>query len=212
MPQHWDMSRLPSVLGTDDLTLAELCAARIDGELFRIDDAWAPIDEPDLPGLRAAVVARRAPRALIVERLSAAWVHGAIDAPPQVAQFCVPHRARVAVVTAHAAVVREVTITDDELVSFDGVVCTDRLRTAFDLLRDPSLDDDAVEPVVARMISAIDDLVPRLHERLAGANRLPHRSLALGRLGRAETAVRVEATVRAEYEQRSSAADGFNRR
>ena len=45
------------MLGTDDLPLAELCAARIDGDLFAIDEGWAPIDEPDLPSLRAAVVA-----------------------------------------------------------------------------------------------------------------------------------------------------------
>ena len=61
MPKHGRMARLPMVLGTDDLPIAELCAARLDGELFAIDDGWAPVDEPDLPAFRAAVVALRVP-------------------------------------------------------------------------------------------------------------------------------------------------------
>ncbi|MDF0515202.1 hypothetical protein PX701_16365 [Agromyces sp. H3Y2-19a] len=205
------MARLPAVLGTDDLPLAELCAARIDGELFHIDDAWAPIDEPDLPSLRAAVVARRAPRALIIERLSAAWVHGALDAPPEVAQFCVPHEARVAVVSARAAVVREVSIGDDEIVRHDGIACTDDVRTAFDLLRDPTIGDEPVEQVLARMIAARDGFAGRVRDRLADAHRLPHRARALERLGRAETAVRVEGRLRAEFAREPSSAR-FGRR
>lgn len=201
MAQHGLMARLPAVLGTDDLPLAELCAARIDGELFRIDDAWAPVDEPDLPSLRAAAVAHRAPRALIVERFSAAWVHGALDAAPETAQFCVPHRARVAVVTARASTVREVAIGDDEITVFAGVACTTAVRTAYDVLRDPTSDDETAESVVARMIADRAGFASVVRERLTGANRLPHRRLALERLGRAETAVRVEAAVRASFER-----------
>ena len=84
MPQHGLMARLPAVLDTHDLPLAELCAARLDGELVAIDDGWTPLDEPDLPALRAAVTALRAPRSLVIERMSAAWVHGALAAPPPV--------------------------------------------------------------------------------------------------------------------------------
>lgn len=69
------------MLGTDDLPLAELCAARLDGELVAIGTGWCPVDEPDLPSLRAAAVAPRLPAPLIVERRSAAWVHGALPSP-----------------------------------------------------------------------------------------------------------------------------------
>ena len=34
------MARLPLVLNTDDLPIAELCAARLDGELFAIDAVY----------------------------------------------------------------------------------------------------------------------------------------------------------------------------
>jgi len=180
------MAKLPAVLGTDDLPLAELCAARLDGELFGIDGAWTPVDEPDVPGFRAAVVARRAPRALIVERLSAAWVHGALDAPPPLAQFCVPADSRVALVDAPGCVIREVRIDDADIVQLNGIDCTGVVRTAFDVLRDPSVTDEAAIPVVAALLDANPGTAAAVRERLGRATRMPHKSTALARLDLAQ--------------------------
>jgi hypothetical protein len=191
MPQHGVMSRLPSVLGTHDLPLAELCAARIDGELIAIDDAWAPIDEPDLPSLRAAVVAQRVPRAVVIERRSAAWVHGAVDAPPSIAQFCVPYDERIAMISDRRAQVREVTFADGDVVSFAGVRCTSPLRTAFDLLRDPTLVDDEAVGAVARLTAERPGLAEALRDRLDESRRMPHRASAISRLQRATSGARL---------------------
>ena len=180
------MARLPAVLDTDDLPLAELCAARIDGELFAIDDGWAPVDEPYLPGFRAAVTALRVPRALIIERMSAAWVHGAIVAPPPVAQFCVPLSARIAVIGDPRATVREVRIDDGEITRFGDIRCTTPVRTAFDLLRDPTLDESHAVRAVATLLGARPALGDQVRERLVAATRMPHKTAALARLGRAE--------------------------
>ncbi len=182
MPHDGLMARLPAVLDTDDLPLAELCAARLDGELVAIDDGWAPVDEPDLPGFRAAVTALRAPRSLIIERLSAAWVHGALVAPPPVAQFCVPLSSRIAVISDHRATVREVRIDDDEITWFGDIRCTSVVRTGFDLLRDPVLGDDVAVPVVAAMLAPQVLLEVALRERLDAATRMPHKTAALARL------------------------------
>jgi hypothetical protein len=180
------MARLPSVLGTDHLPLAELCAARLDGELFAIDDGWAPIDEPDLPGFRAAALALRVPRALIIERVSAAWVHGALEVPPAIAQFCVPSSARIAVLADRRATVREVRIDEEDIVVYGGVRCTSVVRTGFDLLRDHSLDDDVVVDVTAALFVPRRALFDELAARLEGAFRMPYRSAALARLRRIE--------------------------
>jgi hypothetical protein len=180
------MARLPLVLGTDDLPIAELCAARLDGELFAIDDGWAPVDEPDLPAFRAAVVALRVPRSLVIERLSAAWVHGGLAVPPAVAQFCVPLSSRIAVISDRRATVREVRIDESEIVEFGRVRCTSVVRTGFDLLREPSLDDDLAEDVVTTLIASRPSLAAGLRHRLEGATRMPHKSTALARLERAE--------------------------
>ena len=181
------MARLPVVLGTDHLPLAELCAARLDGELFAIDQGWAPIDEPDLPAFRAMVTSLRAPRSLIIERLSAAWVHGALGAPPTVAQFCVPLDARIAVLDRPRTLVREVRIGDDEIVRFGELRCTSPIRTAFDLLRDPSLDEGVVVGVVAALQVERPALATALHERLDAAVRMPHKAAARRRLELAES-------------------------
>ena len=183
MPQHGLMSRLPTVLGTDDLPLAELCAARIDGELVAIDDGWAPVDEPDLPSFRAAVVALRVPRALIIERRSAAWVHGALDVPPAVAQFCVPHDERVAVISDHRTQVREVTLGEGDVDDYLGVRCTSAVRTVFDLLRDATSTDEEAISIVARFVAERPDLIEEVDMRLDASRRMPHRALAVERLG-----------------------------
>jgi hypothetical protein len=187
MPQHDLMARLPAVLGTDHLPLAELCAARLDGELFVIDHAWAPVDEPDHPAFRAMVLSMRSPRSLIIERMSAAWVHGAFDDAPTVAQFCVPLDARIAVVDRPRTLVREVRIDDDDIVRFGDHRCTSPTRTAFDLLRDPSLDDDVVVGVVGALQVERPALATALHERLDAAVRMPHRAAARRRLELAES-------------------------
>jgi hypothetical protein len=185
MPQHGLMARLPSVLDTRDLPLAELCAARLDGELVAVDDGWAPLDEPDLPAFRAAVTALRAPRPLVIERMSAAWVHGAIAAPPPVAQFCVPLRARIAVIGDHRALVREVRIDDAEIMRFGDVRCTTPVRTAFDLLRDPVLQEHAILDAVGALAASHPGLVADVRDRFEAAPRMPHKATGLARLRRA---------------------------
>jgi hypothetical protein len=179
------MARLPLVLGTDDLPIAELCAARLDGELFAIDDGWAPVDEPDVPAFRAAVVALRVPRSLVIERLSAAWVHGGLAVPPGVAQFCVPLSSRIAVISDRRVTVREVRLDEAEIVEFGRARCTSVVRTGFDLLRERSLDDEFAEMVVATLIASRPGLAAALLHRLEAARRMPHKSTALARLDRA---------------------------
>ena len=182
------MARLPMVLGTLDLPIAELCAARLDGELFAIDDGWAPVDEPDLPAFRAAVTALRMPRPLVIERMSAAWVHGAVAVPPAVAQFCVPHNARIAPIGDRRAIVREVKLDESEVVELGGIRCTSVLRTGFDLLRDADYDALDGEGVIGALMASRPWLGSALGARLDAATRMPHKSLALARLEHAVAA------------------------
>lgn len=176
------MARLPVLLDTDDLPLAELCAARLDGELMRIGAGWCPIDEPDLPSLRAAAVGPRGQAPLIIARRSAAWVHGALPRPPAVAEYCVPHESRVAARNDPLTVVREVTITESDVVEYGGYRCTTVERTVFDLVRDVAADDAATVTTVRALLAAHPWVGGPVHRRVASAHRLPHRALALRRL------------------------------
>jgi hypothetical protein len=114
-------------------------------------------------------------------------VHGALDAPPRVAQFCVPLDARIAVIDRHRALVREVRIDDDDIVRFGDLRCTSPVRTAFDLLRDPSLDEGVIVGAVAALRVQWPALAATLHERLDAAVRMPHKAAARRRLELAES-------------------------
>ncbi|WP_166548863.1 type IV toxin-antitoxin system AbiEi family antitoxin [Agromyces luteolus] len=182
------MARLPSVLDPDDLPMAELCAARLDGEVMRIGHGWCPVDEPDLPSLRAAAVAPGLPSPFVIERRSAAWVHGALPVPPPVAECCVPHSARVSTRSLPAGMLlREVAITAADIVVIGGVRCTSPDRTAFDLVREAEPVPGAVG-IVAALFAADADAAGRVRSRLELAHRLPHKAAALSRLAAAEDA------------------------
>ncbi|GAA2460607.1 hypothetical protein [Agromyces soli] len=175
------MPRLPDVLDTTEFSLAELCAARIDGELVPVVDRWVAIDAPDVPAVRARALGG-APGGPAIAGWSAAWVHGATPVPPVVAEFCVPHGARVARSRDPRRLVREVAITAADHTMVGGCRCTSLERTAFDLLRDPRYDDRRLAPVLAELVRSDPELPARLRARFAPERRVPHRRLALIRL------------------------------
>jgi hypothetical protein len=127
--------RLPAVLSHPDLPEAELWAAHLDGEVYCLDECFSPIDEAELLANRARALASILPRRLIAERLSAAWLHGTLPFPPAVHQLCADSRARVKPVRSPRFLVREVEITAEEIVTYEGVQVTTPLRTVMDLAR-----------------------------------------------------------------------------
>jgi hypothetical protein len=188
MAKHGRMARLPAVLDVDDLPLAELCAARLDGEVMRLGEGWCPIDEPDLPGLRAAAVVPGLPAPFVVERRSAAWVHGALPVPPPVAECAVPHTERVSTRSIPPRMLlREVAITADEIIELDGIRCTTLDRTVYDLVRDPDATSEVVKTVAA-LLAADRAAGDRVRERIQRAHRMPHKATALARLADAASA------------------------
>ena len=129
------MTRLSAVLTTLDLPLAELCAARLDGELYGLDDAFAPIDSPDGPAERARSIAHYCQGRLIAEQNSAAWIWGARPSPPTYHELCASLGARARPAFPLRTLVREVVIDQTEFVVLQGVPVTTPLRTIVDLAR-----------------------------------------------------------------------------
>ena len=112
----------------DDLPLAELCAARLDGELFAIGDGSAPSTSPTCPELRAMRAVAGAPGGpLIAERHDGGLDLRRARRAAAVAQFCVPLDARVAVIAApRTRSVREVAHRRRRVVWCGGDRCTTR--------------------------------------------------------------------------------------
>jgi hypothetical protein len=127
--------RLPPVLSALDLPLVELQCAALDGELYALDQCFCPIDEFETTHLRAKALGLVLDPRIIAERMSAAWVWGALSAPPRRHQLCVAIGARTRPHPSLNATLREVVISPAEIDTVSGVRVTSRLRTVIDLLR-----------------------------------------------------------------------------
>jgi hypothetical protein len=186
-------SRLRSVLSPRDLPLAELCGARLDGELFTLGDFWCPVDEADdsIRRAQAAGMLTASPRA-IAERMTAAWIYG-LAPEPRRHQFCVHASARMKLVPSPRLHIREVSCPPDQLQAICGLRVTLPLRTAVDLARWPDDPADPACPADAPTVADRIPLIPALvryaghtsvepaRDLLAAPNQ-PFRAQALARL------------------------------
>ena len=125
---------LPSSLTPADLPLAELAAARLDGELFTLAGAWCPVDACDGAQTRADAIARFVPARAVAERLTAAWIFGLAPEPAQ-HQFCVAIGARTHKPDDAAVHLREVRLEATDTQTIGLLRVTTPLRTARDLAR-----------------------------------------------------------------------------
>lgn len=126
---------LPRVLSSQDLPATELQAARLDGELFGIGEAFCPIDEFEDPAHRAAAVLGTRSRRLVAELGTAAWIWGATVRPPSMLEFCARLAARARAGPSRHLTVREVVLDPADITVLGEVRVTSPLRTAVDLAR-----------------------------------------------------------------------------
>ncbi|WP_159078160.1 hypothetical protein [Homoserinimonas hongtaonis] len=127
--------RLSAVLSSHDLPAAELQAARLDGEVYCVDECFSPIDEIDDAAHRAGSLRTLVPRRLIAARETAAWVHGVLINPPVVHHFWSNHDARARPNPSPRLDVRELVLLPSDIVILGGMQVTTPLRTAIDILR-----------------------------------------------------------------------------
>jgi hypothetical protein len=150
---------------------------RLDGQLFPFAGAWCPVDAPETPELRArAIMSGRSPR-LVAELRTAAWIWGALDAPPSPVELCADVRARARVRPGANAVVREVVLPAVDVVRFGDAVVTAPLRTAVDLARAGS--ESGCVPALAEIGRfGLQDAVDALAARVLPGRRRAARVLA----------------------------------
>jgi len=174
--------RLPGVLSASDLPIAELSAARLDGELVPLDECYCPVDAVLGPQQRAEAIARSVPPRLIAERDSAAWVWGALEHPPVVHRLCVDATARMHPPPRSRLAVREVLLAETDTVPLGGIAVTTPLRTASDIVRFDSRfgvrEARTVSALLRMTGSGVDDCARAIEAR----SHLPHKRRALGRL------------------------------
>jgi hypothetical protein len=121
-------------LTVNDLPLAELYAARLDGQVFQVADSWCVVDEIDGCSNRAIAAGRLVPPRAIAEQFTAAWIYG-VGPEPSRHQFCVLIGARTTAVRSPRVQVREIVRSLDDVRTISGVRVTTPVRTAVDLAR-----------------------------------------------------------------------------
>ena len=176
------MSRLPAVLFHLDLPEAELHAAKLDGEVYRVDQCFSPIDEIEERQIRARSLVLSVPGRLIAEQQTAAWIYGALASPPRRHQFCADISARVRPAALVALTIREVVIDVGDLVEVAGLQVTTPLRTVVDLARNSvDFDDDELRMIIRLMRIGrigVDECRIVLNRR----RNLPNKRVAIGRI------------------------------
>lgn len=123
------------------LSVGELSAARLDGHVIELGDAYIPADLPESPDVRASSIAVLVQEGAAACGPSAAWIHGARDTPPPVhhVRRCVERRVRPRV---HPRVVfHDTRVAEADVHALGGILVTTPVRTMCDLAtalhRDP---------------------------------------------------------------------------
>jgi hypothetical protein len=174
--------RLAPVLSVLDLPLAELCSARLDGEVYEVDACYCPVDELASPWLRAAALAAQVPSRLIAERSTAAWVHGAVRTPPRTHEYCVDTVARCHPPALRNVRIREVVLDDRDTVVLAGLRVTTPLRTLCDIARTVADLSPRHETACLGLLALPGVTLAAAREHLAACGALPDKRRALARL------------------------------
>ena len=130
------MTRVGDVLDEGNgIPLAELCAARIDGDVSAIGSAYCPLDAVIDSQLRLRIALRGAPLGTIAAGETAAWVYGALPRLPYRRTLCFDHNQTRRIASSRDFLVRDVVFTPGEVVQTPAGSITSPLRTASDLVR-----------------------------------------------------------------------------
>lgn len=138
---HTALMPSPFLYFVDDrLSAAELSAARLDGDVVDLGDAYIPADAVETAALRAGSLHGLLGDSLAATHLTAAWIHGAIFDPPARHTVQRAVQRRLHAVLNMRLVYRDPAVGIDDLDLIGGVWVTTPARTLGDLVR---VDDHA---------------------------------------------------------------------
>lgn len=160
------------------LSQSELSAARLDGLLIEIGDAYMTPDLPEDAPARLASIAHVIAPGYAACGPSAAWAHGAGNAPPRChhIQRVVAYRPRTAPARDVAVHDRRLDVDDVELIG--GAPVTTAVRTMTDLILGVSRDAE-VTWWAQRLAEVFPDSPRGARERLLARGRMPGKRRAL---------------------------------
>lgn len=157
------------------LTLAELCAARLDGDVAELGVAYTPADTVETVWLRAGSLREMVPANLAVTHLSAAWVHGTLPLPPTRHTVQRAGGRRSPRLADRTLIYRDVEVDAIHVASIAGVLVTTPAKTLSDLLRV----QDAAYHAAAESLARAHPNVARSARLMLESSTLPYKREAL---------------------------------
>ena len=160
----------------DRLSPAELSAARLDGHLVELGEAYIPADAVETRELRAGSLHSLLGDTRAATHLSAAWIHGALNEPParHTVQRAVARRLHH--VLGRRLLYRDLRVDPLDLVRICGVWVTRPVRTLADLSR---VGDDEHARAAEMMADAAPGLAGQASLWLETHGALPNKRAAL---------------------------------
>ncbi|MFS0912724.1 SAM-dependent methyltransferase [Microbacterium sp. 179-I 3D2 NHS] len=165
------------------LSAAELSAARIDGHVVDIGEGYVPADLVETPDVRAGAMAPLVRSGMAAVGPTAAWIHGAGDAPPAVHHLkrAVDRRGRPPV--SGRLVFHDALLAASDLRSIGGIAVSTPVRTMVDLAtalhRDPRMRE-----WMNRLSLVVPDVAAEAAESLRALHRVPGSRAGLAALER----------------------------
>lgn len=165
------------------LTLPELTAARLDGDVVDIGDAYIPADLVESADVRAASIAAIVQPGTAVCGPSAVWVHGACDAPPNTHHLRRAVTRRIRAVQDPRVRYHDTPLPPEDLELIGGVTVTTPERTVIDLAL-AGHRDSALDHWLSVLAAHDPALIGIARERIGSLRRVPGSRRALELLER----------------------------
>jgi len=156
------------------LSAVELSAARLDGHVIEIGEGYMPMDTVEGADARATSVADLIPLNTAACGPTAAWIHGAGDAPPSLHHVRRTSATRLRSVTAARVFYHEGRAAPESVQMIAGVGVVGVLPTAMELLFDAALaHTDA--PWLRALVLVFPGLLDDVRTKLESTRRRPGR-------------------------------------
>lgn len=178
-----------------DMSVAELTAMVIDGELQSLADSYCPIDWPTDEQARLAMALPSATSSFVLIGLGAAWVWGCRDRPPTTWEIAPLQRVRTTPRLPARTVVRDVRWKQHDVVILGNRRVTTPGRTILDIARyETRVDERDLLLVLAQLGRWKPHLLADVGQQLLMAPHLPYKARALRRIEGAQNIVEKRVT------------------
>lgn len=163
---------------------AELSALRLDGDAFAVHGSTLSLDSPDVLSTRVSLARGDAPKRMVVDRLSAAWVWGATEVRPQPAMICADLRERTSKQLGEWAPHKTYRFVDGDVWATDGGPVLSPWRTLLHVLRFDSAEHPEVLSALVELnqlaiTELADAIIKRVHPTARRRYLEPLRALSL---------------------------------